>query len=48
MCKQGNWTEATYKKDTNNCYSFVLTFLQALAYGELSHAAKNRYINFTF
>ncbi|CAG9807397.1 unnamed protein product [Chironomus riparius] len=42
MCKQGIWTEATYKKDTYNCYTFVLTFLQALGFGELSLAAKNR------
>lgn len=45
MCKQGLWTEATYKKDTYNCYTFVLTFLQTLGYGELSAAAKNRYVS---
>ncbi|KAG5670220.1 hypothetical protein PVAND_000498 [Polypedilum vanderplanki] len=42
MCKQGNWTEAAYKKDTHNCYTFVLTFLQALGYGELSRTARNK------
>lgn len=46
MCKQGIWTESTYKKDTYNCYTFVLTFLQALGYGELSIAAKNRYVSY--
>lgn len=38
-----SWSAASYKKDAHNCYSFVLTFLVALGFGELSRVASNRY-----
>ncbi|CAO1425564.1 unnamed protein product [Diamesa tonsa] len=41
-CKQSSWTDTAYKKDTHNCYTFVLNFLQALDYGDLSKMACNR------
>lgn len=43
MCAQKVWTAKNYNEDTNNCYSFVLTFLQTLNYGVLSETAFNRY-----
>lgn len=41
-CKHTAWTESAYKKDSHNCYTFVLRFLQALDYGDLSRMACNR------
>lgn len=42
VCKQKCWSSKTYSEDNHNCYSFVLTFLVTLAYGNLSEAARNR------
>jgi len=36
------WTAESYDKDTHNCYSFVLTFLQTVGFGDLSRVASNR------
>uniref|UniRef100_A0A6B2EHX6 MKRN2 opposite strand protein n=1 Tax=Phlebotomus kandelakii TaxID=1109342 RepID=A0A6B2EHX6_9DIPT len=41
-CKKPMWSSQEYREDSNNCYTFVLSFLEALAYGELSKAAQNR------
>lgn len=42
VCKQKCWSARNYSEDRHNCYSFVLTFLQSLDYGNLSKAASNR------
>lgn len=42
VCKQKCWSAKTYSEDNHNCYSFVLTFLVTLGYGNLSEAARNR------
>ncbi|CRK94982.1 CLUMA_CG008470, isoform A [Clunio marinus] len=42
ICKLTKWSAASYKKDSHNCYSFVLTFLQSINHGELSRVACNR------
>lgn len=38
-----SWSEETYEKDSHNCYSFVLGFLQALEYGEFSALCHDKY-----
>lgn len=43
-CKRSQWLSSAYQKDYNNCYSFVLSFLQSLEFGLLSRTAYNRYI----
>ncbi|XP_022918892.1 MKRN2 opposite strand protein isoform X2 [Onthophagus taurus] len=42
ICKQKCWLARNYSEDRHNCYSFVLTFLQSLDYGNLSKAASSR------
>ncbi|XP_050308903.1 MKRN2 opposite strand protein [Anthonomus grandis grandis] len=42
VCKQKCWSSKNYSEDNHNCYSFVLTFLVTLGYGQLSEAARNR------
>lgn len=44
MCAQKTWTPQQYQEDKNNCYSFVLTFLQSLNYGVLSKTAFSRLV----
>ncbi|CAH1098436.1 unnamed protein product [Psylliodes chrysocephalus] len=36
------WSSDIYREDTHNCFSFVLTFLVTLGYGNLSLAAKSK------
>ena len=36
------WTVSHYHEDKHNCYTFVLTFLQALTYDKLSEAATSK------
>ncbi|KAF5297769.1 hypothetical protein FQR65_LT09943 [Abscondita terminalis] len=42
VCKQKCWLSKNYNEERNNCYSFVLTFLQTLNYGNLSAAASSK------
>ncbi|XP_036328942.1 uncharacterized protein LOC118741174 [Rhagoletis pomonella] len=43
ICNQPDrWTVAHYQEDSHNCYTFVLAFLQALAYDKLSAAARSK------
>jgi len=42
VCKQKQWTARNYDEAQQNCYSFVLSFLRSLNYGNLSAAAANR------
>ncbi|KAF5275696.1 hypothetical protein FQA39_LY06808 [Lamprigera yunnana] len=42
ICKQKCWLAKNYNEERNNCYSFVLTFLKNLSYGNLSVAASNK------
>lgn len=42
VCKQKCWSPRTYREDNHNCYTFVLTFLGTLNYGNLSKAASSR------
>nr|XP_036226222.1 uncharacterized protein LOC106622541 [Bactrocera oleae]XP_036226223.1 uncharacterized protein LOC106622541 [Bactrocera oleae]XP_036226224.1 uncharacterized protein LOC106622541 [Bactrocera oleae] len=43
ICNQPNrWTVSHYQEDSHNCYTFVLAFLQALAYDKLSAAARSK------
>lgn len=43
VCAQSDaWTPQRYDQHRYNCYTFVLAFLQRLAYGRLSEAAANR------
>lgn len=37
-----SWNAKSYEAQSYNCYTFVLTFLQKLGYGQLSRAATNR------
>lgn len=41
-CKRSQWLSSAYHEDSNNCYSFVLSFLQSLDFGILSKTAYNR------
>ncbi|XP_075152352.1 uncharacterized protein LOC142226314 [Haematobia irritans] len=40
--QQDKWTVSHYHEDKHNCYTFVLTFLQALTYDKLSEAATSK------
>lgn len=42
ICKQPNWTTDDYNEEAYNCYTFVLTFLQAVGYSALSKDAENK------
>uniref|UniRef100_A0A6I9VKF4 uncharacterized protein LOC105231228 n=2 Tax=Bactrocera dorsalis TaxID=27457 RepID=A0A6I9VKF4_BACDO len=43
ICNQPDrWTVSHYQEDSHNCYTFVLAFLQALAYDKLSAAARSK------
>lgn len=43
ICQQPDkWTVSHYHEDKHNCYTFVLTFLQALTYDKLSEAATSK------
>lgn len=42
VCKYKCWSAKSYNEDRHNCYSFVLTFLMSLNYGNLSKAASSR------
>lgn len=44
ICQQQphKWTVGHYHEDKHNCYTFVLTFLQALTYDKLSEAAASK------
>ncbi|XP_013102756.2 uncharacterized protein LOC106083964 [Stomoxys calcitrans] len=43
VCQQPDkWTVSHYHEDKHNCYTFVLTFLQALMYDKLSEAATSK------
>lgn len=42
VCKQKCWSPRSYREDNHNCYTFVLTFLRTLNYGNLSKAASSR------
>ncbi|CAD6999709.1 unnamed protein product [Ceratitis capitata] len=43
ICNQPDrWTVSHYQEDSHNCYTFVLAFLQALAYDKLSAAAGSK------
>lgn len=42
VCKQKCWLPQYYNEENHNCYTFVLTFLKELKYGNLSKAAANR------
>uniref|UniRef100_A0A0A1X9X4 MKRN2 opposite strand protein n=1 Tax=Zeugodacus cucurbitae TaxID=28588 RepID=A0A0A1X9X4_ZEUCU len=43
ICNQPDrWTVSHYQEDNHNCYTFVLAFLQALAYDKLSAAARSK------
>lgn len=42
VCKQKYWSAKSYNEEKHNCYSFVLTFLKMLNYGNLSKAASSR------
>ncbi|XP_019893230.1 uncharacterized protein LOC101900797 [Musca domestica] len=43
VCQQPDkWTVSHYHEDKHNCYTFVLTFLQALTYDKLSEAASSK------
>lgn len=40
--KDSEWTSSAYDEENNNCYTFVLNFLQKLGYGTLSETATSR------
>uniref|UniRef100_A0A1B0ABE8 MKRN2 opposite strand protein n=1 Tax=Glossina pallidipes TaxID=7398 RepID=A0A1B0ABE8_GLOPL len=43
VCQQPDkWTVSHYHEEQHNCYTFVLTFLQALGYDKLSEAANSK------
>ncbi|XP_061399982.1 uncharacterized protein LOC133335698, partial [Musca vetustissima] len=43
VCQQPDkWTVSHYHEDKHNCYTFVLTFLQALMYEKLSEATSSK------
>ncbi|XP_074032923.1 MKRN2 opposite strand protein-like isoform X2 [Leptinotarsa decemlineata] len=42
VCDQKCWCPESYREDSHNCYSFVLTFLKNLGYGSLSSAANSK------
>lgn len=44
VCKQKCWFARNYNEERHNCYTFVLTFLRTLNYGNLSKAASSRTI----
>ncbi|RZC43082.1 C3orf83 -like protein [Asbolus verrucosus] len=44
VCRQKCWSSKAYSEHKHNCYTFVLTFLMTLNYGNLSKAANNRTI----
>lgn len=44
MCNDPFWKSAQYHEQNLNCYSFVLTFLESLCYGDLSRYSKDKNI----
>ncbi|XP_067007908.1 MKRN2 opposite strand protein [Anabrus simplex] len=42
VAQQKCWSSLSYNEDSFNCYTFVLTFLRNLDYGNLSKAASSR------
>ncbi|EDV99322.1 MKRN2 opposite strand protein [Drosophila grimshawi] len=43
ICAQSTrWSIACYEETSHNCYTFVLAFLQALGYAQLSEAARTK------